>query len=131
MAAGCCCHQYQLHLFPNHTLHELSTALTDASSYVVPNSSARLLSKLRPDAPPPLRCREVAGGTNRVKQVLAAFRDAGVKLHQAQFLGRPGGCLHALFDVEAAVRRDPKAAAQVGIPLCCRTCCGAHAVGLM
>lgn len=59
-------------------------------------------------------CREVAGGTNRVKQVLAAFRDAGAKLHQAQFLGRPGGCLRALFDVDAAVRRHPKTAAQVG-----------------
>jgi hypothetical protein len=58
--------------------------------------------------------REVAGGTNRVKQVLAAFRDAGAKLHQAQFLGRPGGCLRALFDVDAAVRRDPRAAVQVG-----------------
>jgi hypothetical protein len=66
------------------------------------------------EAPLPLCYREVAGGTNRVKQVLAAFRDAGAKLHQAQFLGQPGGCLRALFDMDAAVHRDPKAAGQVG-----------------
>ena len=88
--------------------------MSASPAHCFPTNFAAALLHYILEALPLLCCREVAGGTNRVKQVLAAFRDAGAKLHQAQFLGQPGGCLRALVDVDAAVRRDPTAAVQVG-----------------